>query len=102
MFSEFSGRLAGFFAFLIFGTTQDAFETLRGGCLLLEGIVERVIVVGRSIGVAEVVGRGMDRMWVIPSTTTTTRVMRTLVKTQLKAMIVMTTSTTESTTCVII
>lgn len=30
MFSEFSGSLVGFFAFLIFGTTQDAFETLRG------------------------------------------------------------------------
>ncbi|KAF9148072.1 hypothetical protein BG015_010221, partial [Linnemannia schmuckeri] len=29
MFSEFSGSLVGFFAFLIFGTTQDAFETLR-------------------------------------------------------------------------
>ncbi|OAQ36007.1 hypothetical protein K457DRAFT_132007, partial [Linnemannia elongata AG-77] len=30
MFSEFSGSLVGFFAFLIFGTTQDAFETLKG------------------------------------------------------------------------
>ncbi|KAK3831293.1 MAG: hypothetical protein JOS17DRAFT_744905 [Linnemannia elongata] len=30
MFSEFSGSLVGFFAFLIFGTTHDAFETLRG------------------------------------------------------------------------